>query len=101
MFFASDNTSGAPAEVMQALLRANEGYDRSYGNDRIMADVTARIRDLFEAPEAAVYLVPTGTAANALAIASYTPPWGAVFCHRNAHIEMDMACSAECSRSPT
>ena len=43
MFFASDNTSGAPAEVMQALLHANEGYDRSYGNDRIMADVTARI----------------------------------------------------------
>lgn len=89
MFFASDNTSGAPAEVMQALLRANEGYDRSYGNDRIMADVTARIRALFEAPEAAVYLVPTGTAANALAIASYTPPWGAVFCHRHAHIAED------------
>ncbi|MBC2834873.1 threonine aldolase family protein [Paragemmobacter straminiformis] len=89
MFFASDNTSGAPAEVMNALLRANEGYDRSYGNDRIMADVTARIRDLFEAPEAAVYLVPTGTAANALAIATLTPPWGAVFCHRHAHIAED------------
>lgn len=89
MFFASDNTSGAPREVMAALLKANEGYDRSYGNDRIMADVTARIRHIFEAPEAAVYLVPTGTAANALAIATYTPPWGAVFCHRHAHIAED------------
>lgn len=89
MFFASDNSSGAPPEVMQALLKANEGYDRSYGNDRLMAEVTARIRQLFDAPEAAVYLVATGTVANALAIATLTPPWGAVFCHRHAHIEMD------------
>ncbi len=89
MFFASDNTSGAPPEIMAALLNANEGYDRSYGNDRLMADVTARIRHIFEAPEAAIYLVATGTVANALAIATLTPPWGAVFCHRHAHIEMD------------
>lgn len=89
MFFASDNASGAPPEIMAALLKANEGYDRSYGGDRIMAEVTARIRDIFEAPEAAVYLVATGTVANALAIATLTPPWGAVFCHRHAHIEMD------------
>jgi len=26
MFFASDNASGVPAEVMAALARANEGY---------------------------------------------------------------------------
>lgn len=89
MFFASDNTSGAPPEIMAALLKANQGYDRSYGGDRIMDDVTARIRDIFEAPEAAVYLVATGTVANALAIATFTPPWGAVFCHRHAHIAED------------
>ncbi len=89
MFFASDNTSGAPPEIMAALLKANEAYDRSYGGDRIMAQVTTRIRDLFEAPEAAVYLVATGTVANALAIATLTPPWGAVFCHRHAHIAED------------
>lgn len=89
MFFASDNTSGAPPEIMAALLKANEGYDRSYGGDRIMAEVTARIREIFEAPEAAVHLVATGTVANALAIATLTPPWGAVFCHRHAHIAED------------
>lgn len=89
MFFASDNTSGAPGEIMAALVRANEGYDRSYGGDRIMTEVTARIREIFEAPEAAVYLVATGTVANALAIATLTPPWGAVFCHKHAHIAED------------
>ena len=36
MFFASDNGSGCPPEVMAALSRANEGYARSYGADAIM-----------------------------------------------------------------
>ena len=31
----------------------------------------------------------TGTAANALSLAILTDPWGAVFCHRHAHIEED------------
>ncbi len=89
MFFASDNTSGAPPQVMQALLRANEGFARSYGGDDIMARVTAQVRALFDAPEASVHLVATGTAANALALAALTDPWGAVFCHRHAHIAED------------
>ena len=74
MFFASDNTSGVPGEVMAALARANEGYARSYGADEIMGRVTARLREVFEAPEAVVHLVATGTAANALALATMVPP---------------------------
>ena len=89
MRFASDNTSGAAPEVMAALLRANEGYDRSYGADAAMARVTTLVREVFEAPEAVVHLVATGTAANALAIATHCPPWGAVFCHEHAHIAED------------
>ena len=89
MFFASDNSSGAAPEVMAALARANEGYARSYGADAIMERVRDRIRAVFDAPEAAVYLVATGTAANALALALCCPPWGAVFCHRHAHIAED------------
>jgi len=89
MFFASDNTSGVPAEIMAALTRANEGYARGYGGDDLMAEVCTRLRALFEAPEAEVHLVATGTAANALAIASHCPPWGAVFCHRHAHVAED------------
>ncbi len=89
MFFASDNTSGAAPEVMAALVRANAGYDTSYGADAAMVRVTALVREVLEAPEAAVYLVATGTAANALAIATHCPPWGAVFCHQHAHIAED------------
>lgn len=89
MFFASDNTSGGAPEIMAALMRANEGYARSYGADPIMARVKAQIRDLFEAPEAEVYLVATGTAANSLSIALLCPPWSAVFAHGEAHIATD------------
>jgi threonine aldolase len=89
MFFASDNTSGVPPQVLVALTEANHGYATSYGNDTIMTQVTARVRKVFEAPDAAVYLVATGTAANALSCAICCPPWGAVFCHDTAHIHVD------------
>jgi threonine aldolase len=89
MRFASDNTSGAAPEVMAAILKANAGYERSYGADAAMEQVTALVREIFRAPDAAVHLVATGTAANALSIATHCPPWGAVFCHRHAHIAED------------
>jgi len=89
MFFASDNGAPVLPQVMTALTAANHGFAPSYGSDALMDQVRARIRALFEAPEAAVYLVATGTAANALSLATLTEPWGAVFCHRHSHIEED------------
>ncbi|MFE3838631.1 threonine aldolase family protein [Pseudogemmobacter sonorensis] len=89
MFFASDTGSGAAPEVMAALLRANEGYARSYGADPLTARSRELIREIFEAPEAEVHLVATGTAANALALGLLAPPWGAIFCHDHAHIQED------------
>ncbi len=89
MNFASDNTSAAAPEILAAVTAANSGYAMPYGNDPIMEQVRARLREVFEAPEAAIYLVATGTVANALSCAILTPPWGAIFCHRNAHIEED------------
>ncbi len=89
MIFTSDNASAASPEVMAALVAANTGYQGSYGADAGMARVTAMIRDIFAAPEAAVYLVATGTAANALALAAHVQPYHAIFAHSAAHIEMD------------
>jgi len=89
MFFASDNGSGVPPRILEALARANDGPAGGYGNDPVTARLRARLRDVFEAPEAEVHLVATGTAANALSIATFCPPWGAVYCHRHAHIEED------------
>ncbi|WP_102107888.1 threonine aldolase family protein [Oceaniglobus roseus] len=89
MFFASDNAGPAHPSVMQAMVDANSGYMGSYGADPIMERVRAKIREVFEAPEAAVYLVATGTAANALLLATYAQPWHAVFCADVAHVEQD------------
>ena len=89
MHFASDNTAPVPAEIVAALGKANAGHAPAYGADALSVAVRDRLRDIFEAPEAAVYLVATGTAANALALSVLCPPWAAVFCHRNAHVEED------------
>ena len=89
MNFASDNTAPIPPQIMAALARANQGYAMGYGNDPLTARVQARVREVFEAPQAAVHLVSTGTAANSLALALLCPPWGAVFCEAQAHVTMD------------
>lgn len=89
MFFASDNGGPAAPEIIQAVVDANAGYASAYGGDDLTAQVQNKIRNLFEAPDAAVYLVATGTAANALGLATITKPWQSIFCHRASHIEED------------
>jgi threonine aldolase len=89
MWFASDNTGPAAPEIVEAVAAANAGHAPSYGADAGMERVRARIREIFEAPEAAVHLVATGTAANALSLACLCPPWATVYCHRGAHVIED------------
>lgn len=89
MEFASDNAAGAAPEIIAAVMAVNAGAAPSYGADRSMERVRALVRETFEAPEAEVYLVATGTAANALSLACYCPPWGVVYAHEGAHVEHD------------
>lgn len=95
MHFASDNCGPVHPSVMEALATANTGHMASYGADDITAQVQDQIRTLFDAPEARVFLVTTGTAANALALAACTSPWDAVFCSDIAHIHLDEAGAPE------
>lgn len=88
MNFMSDNVSGAAPEIIQAIIAANEGSAPSYGADAITARLEQRFADLFDR-KVAVFPVATGTAANALALAQFTPPWGSIYCHREAHIQAD------------
>ena len=89
MFFASDNGGPVHPQVMQALAEANAGYAMPYGKDALMDEVRSRLRDVFEAPEAAVYLVATGTGANVLALATLAQPFQRIYCAPTAHIEHD------------
>jgi len=89
MFFASDNAGPVHPQIMGRLTQANEGHAMPYGKDAIMDEVRDAIRTTFEAPQAEVYLVATGTAANALALACYTQPWQTIFCSTTSHINED------------
>jgi threonine aldolase len=88
MNFASDNAAGIAPDILAAIARANDGAALAYGRDPWTRRVEQRFAELFE-HEVAVFLVATGTAANALALAHLTPPWGAVLCHAEAHVATD------------
>jgi threonine aldolase len=89
MNFASDNTGPAHPRVMEALAHANDGSAMPYGNDPLSEAAVEAVRAVFEAPEATVAFVATGTAANALALACMVRPFETVFCSQVAHIEED------------
>ena len=87
MNFRSDNEVGAHPAIIEAVGRAfAAGPVHSYGGDEWTQRVVQRLRDLFEKPDLAAFPVTTGTAANSLALACCTPPWGSIFCHPNSHI---------------
>ena len=88
MNFRSDNVSFIAPEILAAIAAANVGDAPSYGADPVTARVTRRFAEIFE-HEVAVFPLATGTAANALALAAVTPPWGAVYCHEEAHVQTD------------
>ena len=88
MNFGSDNQAGVHDAVLDAIRDANTGTAVAYGHDEWSARAEARLRDVFEC-DLAAYLVVTGTAANALALAACCPPHGAVVCHQEAHINTD------------
>ncbi len=90
--FASDNTGGASPVIVAAVAEAATATAMPYGADPWTARVTARLGEIFET-DVAVFPVVTGTAANALALAALTPPWGAVYCHPHSHA-MEDECGA-------
>ena len=92
MNFRSDNEAGAHPLIIEAVGRAfTAGPAYSYGDDQWTQKVEQRLRDLFERPDLRAFPVATGTAANALALACCTPPWGAIYCHPASHAAVDEA----------
>lgn len=86
--FASDNFAGAHPRIIEAVTRYSSGFMAAYGEDELTKRVEKQIAELFE-HECAVFLVGTGTAANVLGLSAICPPFGAVYCHPQAHINTD------------
>jgi threonine aldolase len=86
--FRSDNELNVAPEIMAALAEANDGSAHSYGDDVLTAGVKARFAEVFET-DLELFPLVSGTAANALAVAQTTPPYGAVVCHEDSHLNTD------------
>ena len=88
MNFRSDNIGAVAPSILDAVVAANARSAAGYGEDEITARLDGLFGALFET-EVRVLPVLTGTAANALALAAATPPYGAIYCHEAAHIQSD------------
>ncbi|MEY2581186.1 MAG: threonine aldolase [Ilumatobacteraceae bacterium] len=89
----SDNAAGVAPEIMSAITAANTGSALAYGADEWTSELRDQVRQVFEHPDAEVFPVISGTAANSLALAALCPPWGSVLCHETAHI-LNSECGA-------
>jgi threonine aldolase len=86
--FASDNVAGAMPEVMDALVRFNDGPAAGYGADAVCAWAADLIRALLDA-DADVRFAASGTAANAIVLAALAAPHEAVIAHEYSHVATD------------
>jgi threonine aldolase len=89
MQFVSDNAAAAHPKVLEAIVASNH-TDAPYDGDALSRRLDGAFSELFEA-EVRAFWVPTGTAANCLALAALCPPYGGILCHKDAHIEVDEA----------
>ena len=88
MDFRSDNVASAAPEIVEAVAEAARASATPYGGDPWTEGLEPAFSALFET-EVSVFPVVTGTAANALAVAALTPPWGVIYAARDAHVEND------------
>lgn len=86
--FASDNNASVHPEVMDALLKANQGHAIGYGDDEITIRTQKLFKEVFgESVE--TFFVYNGTGANVISIQALARTFNAVVCARTAHINVD------------
>ena len=86
--FASDNNAGVHPEVMDAIVRANQGHVIAYGDDPYTRSAIAKFEEHFGSG-VAVFFTFNGTGANVLGLQALNRPYHAVLCSDYAHIYTD------------
>jgi threonine aldolase len=86
--FNSDNCATVCPEVLAAIVAANQGHASAYGDDAWTQQLHGAFSKFFD-KQVYAFAVASGTAANALSLATLTPPYGAIFTHAEAHIVRD------------
>jgi threonine aldolase len=85
--FRSDNVGGVAPEILDAIISASTGTAAPYGDDDWTRRTVRRFSEVFERP-VQVFPVATGTGANSVALAALANPYGAIYCHETAHINV-------------
>ncbi|NBT85941.1 MAG: low specificity L-threonine aldolase [Alphaproteobacteria bacterium] len=88
MNFKSDNTATVCPEILEAICEANHGHSASYSNDDYTKRLQKQVDEIFEI-QTSIFFTNTGTAANSLALSALVPSYGSIFCHSEAHIQVD------------
>jgi len=84
--FLSDHTGSICDPVFEAMAQSNVGQAAGFGNDQWSLRLNDVLGELFDR-ELEAFPVVTGSAANSLALATLSPPYGVIFCHEQAHVE--------------
>ena len=85
--FRSDNVGGAAPEMIEAIAAANTGTAGPYGDDEWTRRMAERASAVFERPVRA-FALGCGTGSNSVALAALANPYGAIYCHETAHINV-------------
>lgn len=86
--FASDNTASVHPKIMESLVNANGGHEKSYGYDIYTERAINKFKDLL-GQDIEVYFVYNGTAANILGLNTITNTYSAILTTEWAHINTD------------
>src|SRR5947209_5559775 len=86
--FASDNNAGIHPEILEAMVRANSGHVRAYGDDDYTRAAIAKFEEHFGSG-IDVFFTFNGTGANVLGLQALNRPYHAVLCSDYAHIYTD------------
>ena len=86
--FASDNNASVHPDVMEAIIKANQGHAVGYGDDEITRSTQQLFKKHF-GEDTETFFVYNGTGANVIAIQALARSFNAVVCARTAHINVD------------
>ena len=97
IYFNSDYTAGAHAEVLEALLRTNLEHTVGYGLDSYPAEARARIREAIGCDDAEIMFLVGGTQTNATAIDGILARHEGVLAAESGHIAVHESGAIEAS----
>jgi threonine aldolase len=86
MYFSSENFDKTHPQILEALVKCNNGFEPSYGKDSHTIETVALFKDFFGTNDTDVYFCFNGTGANNFALGSITARHHSIFCSDVSHL---------------